>query len=60
MVGSVAVQVSAAVKKGQKRLTVEAMKMETPINTEVSGVVAEILVKTGSQVEAGDLLVRIE
>ena len=36
------------------------MKMETTVSSEVEGRVAEVLVKPGSQVEAGDLLLRIE
>ena len=36
------------------------MKMETTINSEVEGRIAEVLVKAGSRVEAGDLLLRVE
>ena len=36
------------------------MKMETTIASEVDGRVAEVLVKPGSRVEAGDLLLRVE
>ena len=46
--------------KGQKLLTLEAMKMETTVHAEVDGHVAEVLVKPGSQVETGDLLLRLE
>ncbi|MFO0914279.1 MAG: pyruvate carboxylase [Pirellulales bacterium] len=60
MVVTVAVHVGDKVKKGQKLLSLEAMKMETAIHTEVDGHVAEVLVKPGSQVESGDLLVRLE
>ncbi|MCA9149567.1 MAG: biotin/lipoyl-binding protein, partial [Planctomycetales bacterium] len=60
MVVTVAIQVGDAVKKGQKLLSIEAMKMETSINAEASGIVTELLVKPGSQVETGDLLVKIE
>jgi pyruvate carboxylase len=38
-------------------LTLEAMKMETTVRAERDGVVAEILVKPGLQVDAKDLLV---
>jgi biotin carboxyl carrier protein len=34
--------------------------METTVNSEVEGRVADVLVKPGSRVEAGDLLLRIE
>lgn len=60
MVVAVAVSVGDNVKKGQKLLTLEAMKMETMINAEQDGKVSEVLVKSGSQVETGDLLVVIE
>jgi pyruvate carboxylase len=58
------VQVAAApgeeVQKGQKLVTLEAMKMETTVYAEVPGKVAEVLVRVGTQVEAGDLLLRFE
>jgi pyruvate carboxylase len=38
-------------------LTLEAMKMETTVRAERDGVVAEIFVKPGLQVDAKDLLV---
>jgi pyruvate carboxylase len=60
MVVTIAVQVGDPVKKGQTVLSLEAMKMETTLHAEVKGIVAEILVQPGSQVEAGDLLMRIE
>ena len=55
----VAVQPGDSVKKGQKLLTLEAMKMETNINAEADGKVEQVLVKAGSQVGTGDLLVVI-
>ena len=58
MVVTVAVQVGDSVKKGQKLLTVEAMKMETTINAERDGKLSEVLVKPGSQVATGDLLLK--
>ncbi|VAW17021.1 Pyruvate carboxylase, partial [hydrothermal vent metagenome] len=54
-----------AVKQGQKvevgdvLLSIEAMKMETAIHSEVDGEVAQILVGPGDQVDAKDLLVTI-
>jgi pyruvate carboxylase len=36
------------------------MKMETTIQCEFDGRVAEVLVKPGSRVETGDLLLRME
>ncbi|MDG1896055.1 MAG: pyruvate carboxylase [Fuerstiella sp.] len=60
MVVAVAVQAGDNVKKGQKLLTLEAMKMETMINAEEDGKIVEVLVKSGSQVETGDLLIVLE
>jgi pyruvate carboxylase len=60
MVVTVAVQPGDRVKKGQKLLTIEAMKMETSINAERDGKVAEIHAKPGCQVSAGDLLLTFE
>jgi pyruvate carboxylase len=60
MVVAVAVEPGTKVSKGQKLLTIEAMKLETTVNSESAGVVAEVLVKFGSHVETGDLLVRLE
>jgi pyruvate carboxylase len=56
MVIGVAVAAGTKVSKGQKLLSLEAMKMETVINAERDGEIAQLLVSSGSQVEAGDLL----
>jgi pyruvate carboxylase len=48
------------VAKGQKLCTLEAMKMETTLYAEQAGRVAEVLVKPGTQVEAGDLILRFD
>ena len=60
MVVTVAVKAGDKVSRGQKLFTVEAMKMETTLNSEVQGRVAEVFVKPGSRVETGDLLLRVE
>ncbi len=60
MVVTVAVKAGDKVTKGQKLFTLEAMKMETTLSSEVEGRVADVLVKPGSRVEAGDLLLRVE
>ena len=60
MVVTIAVKVGDKVTRGQKLFTVEAMKMETTISSDVAGRVAELFVKAGSRVEAGDLLLRLE
>jgi pyruvate carboxylase len=60
MVVLVAVQSGDAVAQGQKLMTLEAMKMETTIAAEAAGKVATVHVTTGTQVEAGDLLITLE
>jgi pyruvate carboxylase len=59
LVVGVAVSAGDAVRKGQKLLTIEAMKMETTLYAERAGRVAEILASVGRQVQAGELLVRL-
>ncbi|MEZ6047668.1 MAG: pyruvate carboxylase subunit B [Planctomycetaceae bacterium] len=60
MVVSIPVKEGDWVEKGDKLLSLEAMKMETNITAEKDGRVKVILVKTGSQVDTGDLLMEIE
>jgi pyruvate carboxylase len=60
VVVSVVVTAGEQAARGQKLLTMEAMKMETTLYAEHGGRIAELLVKPGTQVEAGDLLVRFE
>jgi pyruvate carboxylase len=60
LVVSVTVAPGEQVGKGQKLLTLEAMKMETTLYAEQAGRVAEVLIRPGTQVEASDLLVRFE
>lgn len=60
MVVSLAVQEGDSVNEGQKLLVIEAMKMQTTLVAERKGKVQRILVKAGSQIETGDLLMVIE
>ena len=60
MVVNVAIKKGDKVKKGQKLLTLEAMKMETLLYAETDGLVQDVLVKAGSQVQTGDLLVKLD
>ncbi len=60
LVVGVAVQAGDAVRKGQKLLSIEAMKMETTLYAERAGRVSELLAQVGRQVEAGELLLRID
>ncbi len=59
MVVSVAVQPGDRVIKGQKLLTLEAMKMQTNVNAERDAKIEQLLVKPGMQVEIGDLLLTL-
>jgi 3-methylcrotonyl-CoA carboxylase alpha subunit len=58
----IALEVAAgdAVTKGQKLLTLEAMKMEHSLTAPFDGKVAELNAAAGAQVSEGALLVRIE
>ena len=57
-----AVEVSAGdkVEKGQRLLTLEAMKMEHALTAPFDGTVAELNASAGSQVTEGQLLLRVE
>ena len=54
-----AVNVGDAVRKGQKLLSIEAMKMETTLYAERPGRVVEVVAAVGRQVQTGELLVRL-
>lgn len=58
----IAVEVAAGdkVTKGQKLLTLEAMKMEHSLTAPFDGVVAELNATAGAQVQVEALLARIE
>ena len=60
LVVTVAVRPGDVVTKGQKLLSLEAMKMETTVYAERDGKLAEVLVAPGTPVEAGELVVRYE
>ena len=56
-VSSIAVAEGQPVKAGDVLLTLEAMKMETAIHAARDGVVGEIVIRPGAQVDAKDLLI---
>ncbi|MFD9036308.1 urea carboxylase [Streptomyces sp. NPDC059567] len=56
-VWQVNVEAGDRVSAGQQLIALEAMKMESPVRTPADGIVAEVLIKPGSQVEAGTALV---
>jgi pyruvate carboxylase len=59
-VSSVAVKKGEAVAAGARLLSIEAMKMETAVYCPRDTHIGDVLVKTGSIVAAGDLLVVLE
>ncbi|MGH8931404.1 MAG: pyruvate carboxylase [Egibacteraceae bacterium] len=60
LVSSLEVTSGHHVRKGDRLLSIEAMKMETAIFAEHDGLVADLLVTAGTQVDAKDLLLVIE
>jgi pyruvate carboxylase len=59
LVTVVSVSVGAKVAKGDKLLTLEAMKMQTTIYAPCDGVVEEICVSNGEAVESKDLILKL-
>ena len=59
-VTSVEVAAGDAVTKGQRLLTLEAMKMEHGLTAPFDGVVAELNTVAGAQVQVDAVLVKIE
>jgi pyruvate carboxylase len=57
VISTVAVAAGQEVTAGDVLVSIEAMKMETAIHAERDGTLAEVLVKTGDQIDAKDLLV---
>ena len=60
MSGRVAVAAGDKVVKGQKLLTLEAMKMEHSLTAPFDGTVAELNASEGDQVQVEALLVKVE
>ena len=59
MVSSVNATVGQKVKKGDKLIVLEAMKMQTTVYSLSDGVVDKFEVQIGDQVESKDLLVQL-
>jgi pyruvate carboxylase len=57
VVSTVAVKAGQEVKAGDVLLSIEAMKMETALHAERDGKIAEVLVSSGTPIDAKDLLV---
>ncbi|MDB6109275.1 MAG: pyruvate carboxylase, partial [Pedosphaera sp.] len=60
LITSLAVSVGSKITKGEKLLTMEAMKMQTTIYAQCDGTVQEVHAKVGDTVESKDLLVLIK
>jgi len=60
VVSTVAVEMGQAVKKGDRLLVLEAMKMQSTVYSPVEGTVRQLLTQSGQHVEAKDLLLAIE
>jgi len=60
VVSTVAVELNQAVKKGDRLLVMEAMKMQSTVYAPVEGKVTQVLVQPGRHVEAKDLLLVVE
>jgi len=60
VVSQVAVELGQPVKKGDRLLVMEAMKMQSTVYSPVGGMVKQRLVQPGQTVEAKDLLLVIE
>jgi pyruvate carboxylase len=60
VVSTVAVQLGQQLKKGDRLLVMEAMKMQSTVYAPVAGTVKQLLVQPGQHVDAKDLLLSIE
>ncbi len=60
VVTTVAIKEGQAVKKGDRLLVIEAMKMQSTVYAPVEGKVRQLLAQAGQQVEPKDLLVVLE
>ena len=60
LIAQIDASVGEKVTKGQSLLTIEAMKMQTNIRSELDGIIKDIVLDAGQQVDAGDLLIIFE
>jgi pyruvate carboxylase len=60
MVTEIAISPGTPVKASDKLVVIEAMKMLTTVSAPVDGIVKEIIVKKGIQIDSDDLLVILE
>ncbi len=57
---TVVVEVGDTVERGQRVATIEAMKMESPVRSPVSGTVRRIVTPSGAHIEPGELMIEID
>jgi pyruvate carboxylase len=57
---AISVEIGDEVVAGTQVAVIEAMKMQTPIVSEVAGVINAVLAKAGQMVQAGDRIIKID
>jgi pyruvate carboxylase len=60
MISSISVEPGQVIRKGDRLLVLEAMKMQSTIYANLPGKIKQILVQPGQRVETKDLLIMIE
>jgi len=60
VVSTIAIELGQTIKKGDRLLVMEAMKMQSTVYSPVAGIVRQLLAQPGQHVEAKDLLLTIE
>jgi pyruvate carboxylase len=60
VVSTVVIELNQKIKKGDRLLVMEAMKMQSTIYSPIAGKITQVLVKSGQQVESKDLLLVVE
>ena len=57
---AISVEIGDEIAAGAQVAVIEAMKMQTPIVSEVAGVVNAVSAKAGQMVQAGDRIIKID
>jgi pyruvate carboxylase len=60
LISSICVSENQEIERGDVLLTIEAMKMQTNVVSDIPGIVDRIVTSVGTQVDAKDLLVVIK
>ena len=60
LIAALSATVGSKVKKGEKLLLMEAMKMQTTVYAPCNGIISDVTVEIGDTVESKDLLVSIK